>query len=369
MRAGQCAALLLGLLLPALAAAHPLAPALLQLQESAPGHYDVLWRTSVTRAQRLDVAPELPSDCLASGEPQIATEGGDAVVARWQVQCASALTGRRIAVQGLAQSGINVIVHIRSASGVIDALLGPDQTEFVVPEPAAQSPVFGSYLRLGVEHLLGGFDHLLFVAGLLLLDLFPKILSASPVSQTARMPLWGVPTGGRRRIKLSGPGLVRRWRPLLLTITAFTLGHSLTLALASLGLIKVPQAWAELGIALSILLLAVEIARPASVAPSLLRRWPWLMAAGFGLLHGLGFAGVLGETGLPQGAIVQALLAFNLGIELGQLLWVLALLGLAWAGLKLLRNPSETTARVLPAYLIGSLAAYWCWDRLAALWA
>lgn len=325
------AALLLGLLLPALATAHPLAPALLQLQESAPGHYEVLWRTSVTRTQRLDVAPELPADCIAASEPQIATEGGDAVVARWQVKCASALTGRRIAVQGLTQSGINVIVHISTAAGVVDTLLGPDQTEFVVPEPAAQSPVFVRYLRLGVEHLLGGFDHLLFVAGLLL--------------------------------------LVRRWRPLLLTITAFTLGHSLTLALASLGLIKVPQAWAELGIALSILLLAVEVARPASAAPSLLRRRPWLMAAGFGLLHGLGFAGALAEAGLPKEAIVQALLAFNIGIELGQLLWVLALLAVAMAGQKMLKTPSETMVRVLPAYVIGVLAAYWCWDRFAALWA
>lgn len=324
-------ALLLGLWsLGTVAMAHPLAPALLQLQESAPGHYEVLWRTSVTRTQRLDVAPELPADCVETAAPQISTEGGDAVVARWQVRCASALTGRRIAVQGLAQSGINVIVHISSAAGVVDTLLDPDQTSFTVPEPAAQSPVFARYLRLGVEHLWGGFDHLLFVAGLLL--------------------------------------LVRRWRPLLLTITAFTLGHSLTLALASLGLIAVPQAWAELGIALSILLLAVELARPASSEPSLLRRSPWWMAAGFGLLHGLGFAGALVEAGLPQDALASALLAFNIGIELGQLLWVMALLALAWLWLKLWKAPSTAMARGGPAYLIGSLAACWCWDRLAALW-
>lgn len=332
MKVARCLALLLALWsLGTVAMAHPLAPALLQLQESAPGHYDVLWRTSVTRSQRLDVAPELPADCVAAGTPQIATEGGDAVVARWQVRCDAGLTGRRIAVQGLAQSGINVIVHISSAEGVVDALLGPDQTDFVVPQPAVQQSVFVSYLRLGVEHLLGGFDHLLFVAGLLL--------------------------------------LVRRWRPLLITITAFTLGHSVMLALASLGLIAVPQALTELGIALSILLLAVEIARPASAAPSVLRRRPWLMAAGFGLLHGLGFAGALTEAGLPKNAMVQALLAFNIGIELGQLLWVMVLLGLAGAGLRLWKAPSEIMTRVPPAYLIGSLAAYWCWDRLTAFWA
>lgn len=328
MKARQCAALLLGLLLPAIAAPHPLAPALLQLQESSPGHYDVLWRTSVTRSQRLDVAPELPSDCLASGEPQIATEGGDAIVARWQVQCASTLTGRRIAVQGLAQSGINVIVHISSATGVVDTLLSPDQTRFIVPSPAAQSPVFISYLRLGIEHLWGGFDHLLFVAGLVL--------------------------------------LVRGLRPLLITITAFTAGHSLTLALASLGLISVPQAWAEMGIALSILLLAVEIARPSGAAPSLVRRRPWLMAAGFGLLHGLGFAGALAEVGLPQGDLVSALLAFNIGIEAGQLLWVSVLLLLASAAEGIFRAAGMRILpawRLLPVYGIGAMAACWCYQR------
>jgi len=332
MKIGRWAALLLALCgLGSTAGAHPLAPALLQLHETAPGHYDVLWRTSVTRTQRLDVAPVLPSSCIEIAKPQIATEGGDAVVARWQVQCASGLTGQRIAVQGLAQSGINVIVHLRSAAGAVDALLGPDQTTFTVAAPAAQPPVFVSYLWLGVSHLFAGLDHLLFVAGLVL--------------------------------------LVRGWPSLLATVTAFTLGHSATLALASLGLIAVPQDLTELGIALSILLLAVEVARPASAAPSLLRRQPWRMAAGFGLLHGLGFAGALAETGLPKEGILQALLAFNIGIELGQLLWVLVLLIVAKASQNLLKNPSEAMVRMLPAYVIGVLAAYWCWDRLVALWA
>ncbi len=324
--------LLLGLWLTDPAQAHPLAPALLQLQESTPAHYDVLWRTSVTRTQSLDVTPELPPDCLATGAPQISTEDGDAVVARWSVQCAApGLIGRRIAVQGLAQSGINVIVQLLDRDGgVVNTLLSPDQTAFIVPPAAAQRPVFVEYLQLGVEHLLGGLDHLLFVAGLLL--------------------------------------LVRGLRPLLFTITAFTLGHSLTLALASLGLIRVPQSLTELGIALSILVLAVEAAKPVGAAPSLLARRPWLVAAGFGLLHGLGFAGALADVGLPSGEIALALLAFNLGIEAAQLLWVAALLAAAWGWRQLRKTPSQTWTRVLPAYLIGALAAYWCWDRLAALW-
>lgn len=312
------------------ASAHPLAPALLQLQETTPAHYEVLWRTSVTRTQQQDVSPQLPADCIATSEPLITTEDGDAVVARWNVGCDTALTGRPITVQGLAQSGINVIVHIAGREGVIDTLLSPDQPGFEVPRPAAQRPVFVAYLQLGIEHLLTGLDHLLFVAGLLL--------------------------------------LVRGVRRLLLTITAFTLGHSLTLALASLGLIQVHQPLAELGIAISILVLAVEISRPAGSPTSALVRWPWLMAAAFGLLHGLGFAAALMDVGLPQGQIPLALLAFNTGIELGQLLAVSLLLAAAWACRQQWKTPSKTVGRAGPAYLIGTLAAYWCWDRLVSLW-
>lgn len=315
------------------ASAHPLAPALLQLQETAPGRYAVLWRTSVSRTQRVDVMPQLPPNCRALSEPQIATEGGDAVVARWAVQCAAAgLVGQRLTVQGLTQSGINVIVHILDRNGAeVKQLLSPDQPAFTVPSAEAQPPVFAAYFQLGVEHLLGGLDHLLFVASL----------------------LW----------------LVRPLRLRLATITAFTLGHSFTLAAASLGLVHVPQAWAELGIALSLLLLAVEISRSASSPPSRLARWPWLMATTFGLLHGLGFAGALADIGLPQGEIALALLAFNLGIEAGQLLWVFVLLLAVWCWRKLGSGHTRPWMRVLPAYLIGTLAAYWCWDRLIALWA
>ena len=324
-----CCALLPWLVAPAWA--HPLAPALLQLHETAPGQYDVLWRTSVTRTQRLDVSPQLPPDCRALGEPEIATEGGDAVVARWRVQCtATGLAGQHLTVQGLAQSGINVIVHLRDREGrEVRTLLSPDEPAFTVPTAQVQPPVFAQYFRLGVEHLLAGLDHLLFVAGL----------------------LW----------------LVRPLRTLLLTITAFTLGHSLTLAAASLGWVRLPQAWAELGIALSILWLAVEIARPAGSPASSLARRPWAMAAAFGLLHGLGFAGVLGDIGLPQAEIVQALLAFNLGIEAGQLLWVSALLLAAASLRKRGAEQAKPWLQALPVYLVGTLAAYWCWDRLATL--
>lgn len=321
------------MLLSTAASAHPLAPALLQLQEIAPAQYTVLWRSSVTRAQQLDVTPLLPVECLPVQAVQTAIEGGDAVVTRWRVQCdAQGLAQRVISVQGLAQSGINVILQLTDLDDrVQQALLGPDQPTYTVTAPTAQRPVFASYLQLGVQHLLTGLDHLLFVTGLWL--------------------------------------LVRGRRALLVTLTAFTLGHSLTLALASLGLIHVKQNVAELGIALSILLLATEVLRPVAQPPSLFSRRPWQMAAGFGLLHGLGFAGALAQVGLPERDIAAALLAFNIGIEAGQLLWLCGLLLLMRMNQWLLptRLGMSFQWRMLSAYGIGTLAAFWCYQRSIGL--
>lgn len=306
--------------------AHLLAPALLQLSEQQDGSYEVLWRTSVSRSQKLDVTPLLPSSCKNTTEPSAKTEGGDALVLRWQLQCdASGLAGKVIHVQGLEQSSINVIVKVLPRQGQpVQTLLAPDQPTFTVPERQRAESVFGSYLLWGVEHLLAGLDHLLFVAGLWL--------------------------------------LVQGRRALLITITAFTLGHSLTLGLAVLGVVQVPQTLAELGIAISILLLAQQVVMArsqASVWPTARSAW---MAAGFGLLHGLGFAGALTEVGLPQGEVVMALLGFNLGIELGQLLFV-AGLGLLAAVPPALAPSPRPVWQAFAGYAIGGLAGFWCIER------
>ncbi len=318
---------LLLLLVGGAAQAHPLAPALLQLRETAPASYDVLWRTSVSRVQSVDVMPQLPADCRDQGAVQAETIENESMLARWRVQCDASLVGRRLAVSGIERSGINVILRIETEEGaVIEALLDAARPDFIVPAPQAATPVFAAYLQLGVGHLLGGYDHLLFLLGLLL--------------------------------------LVKRLRPLLLTVTAFTLGHSITLSLATLGWIRIDPALTEFGIALSILLLARELLRPAG----LLTRKPWQMACAFGLLHGLGFAGALAEVGLPQREIPLALLAFNLGIELGQVLIVVLALGLArsWQQWSRPLAPPRLWP-LLPAYVIGTLAAYWCFERAAAL--
>lgn len=310
--------------------AHPLAPALLELRETGPARHSVLWRTTAQRVQIEDVTPTLPQKCQPLGPEPVAEREGSSLVLRWTVQCPGGLSGERIAFAGLERSRINVIVRIETLGGAVSqALLDARQAEYLVPAAGKAAPVFTKYLSLGFGHLLAGLDHLLFVAGLLLLI----------------------------------PG----WRRLLLTVTAFTLGHSLTLALATLGYVQVNAALTELGIALSILVLACELARPAP--QSYFRRRPWNMAAVFGLLHGLGFAGALAEVGLPQSEIPLALLAFNLGIEAGQVAVIILLLACAHVlrrVLESMRAPQHAVG-LLPVYLIGSLAAYWCFERAAVL--
>lgn len=326
------AALLLWLLMPT-AQAHPLAPALLELRETEPARYEVLWRTSLSRAQGVDVSPQFPPECRASAASAPQLEGRDALVLRWTLDCAPAgLEGRELRVQGLDRGRINVIVQLRPLTGdLVQALLDAERPVLRVETPE-RDKIFSDYLGLGLEHLLLGLDHLLFVAGLVL--------------------------------------LLRPLRRLVLAITAFTLGHSLTLTLATLGYLNVSQAVAETGIALSLLWLACEIARPESERErSWLKRWPGLITCAFGLLHGLGFAGALTEAGLPAGDLPLALLAFNLGIELGQLL-VLALLALVT--LQFRKLPAwPVAARLLPAYIIGTLSVYWCLERssdLSGVW-
>lgn len=318
--------------------AHPLAPALLELQELESGRYAVLWRTSVTRVQGVEVLPQLPADCRALAPAQVSAEENQSLVQRWQIQCdPQGLTGQTLGITGLDRSRINVILRIETiAGGVSTTLLDGDRPTYIVPALQAEPSVFKSYLALGAEHLLLGLDHVLFVLGLVL--------------------------------------LVRKLRPLVVTITAFTLGHSVTLALATLGFVRVNPALTELAIAFSILVLALELVRARP--DSFIRRRPWLMASGFGLLHGLGFAGALAAVGLPQGEIPLALFAFNVGIEAGQLLLVASMLVLMTVTAWLRRVPRLAWlpgplpagfATLVPVYLMGSFAAFWCFERLAIL--
>lgn len=309
--------------------AHPLAPALLEFRDAGDGQVEMLWRSSRFRATGRAPQPLLPAGCAAQGAVQVHDEAA-ARGERRTLHCAQPLTGQWLRVEGLEGSGINVIARVvQAGGGTLQALLSERSPAWRVPAVQAPPPVFSGYLLLGIEHLWGGFDHLCFVLGLVL--------------------------------------LLRRLRPLLIGITAFTLGHSLTLGLAVLGFVRIDPALTEFAIAASIVLLALELLRAPERGPGLVARRPALLPTAFGLLHGLGFAGALGAIGLPQGEIPLALLAFNLGIELGQLSLVAALLALGLLARKFVSDGVPARWPVLPAYCLGALATAWCLERAAAL--
>jgi len=321
---------LLWLLVSGAAAGHAFAPSLLEIRETAPGEAAVRWKQPAIRVSGSSLLPILPSGCHESSQHKARTED-TGIVETWAIACPGGLIGRTVRVEGIAESRANVLLRLvladrRSVRHVLTA----DAPSFAVPEREGKWDVLTSYGRIGIEHILTGFDHLLFVLGLVLL------------------------VGGGRR--------------LVWTVTAFTLGHSVTLALAVLGLVHVPQQPIEAGIALSIYILAVQLGPFRPSRPSLMTRFPWLMAGMFGLLHGLGFAGALAEVGLPNGEIPLALFAFNVGIELGQLAFVGVVLSLWW-GLRALPWRWPAPAAYAPAYAMGSLAVFWFLERVTASFA
>lgn len=318
---------LLACVLPSLATAHPLAPALLQLEDRGEGLVDVLWKRSSLSVPGSNIEPVLPPACPAT-TPATFEEQGVAVLVRWTIDCGTkGLVGQPLRVDGLGPAKIDTLVRIALEDGrSIQRVLRRGEPEMIVPEKVGRFEVFADYLTIGFEHILSGADHLLFVFGLFLL--------------------------------CSAIG------PLVKTITSFTVGHSVTLSLAALGYTNLPSGPIEVLIAASVLALAVELARDTE-KETLMRRYPWPMALLFGLLHGMGFAGALREVGLPQGEIPMALFSFNVGIELGQLVFVLAL-GIGAAILHRISLPIPLPQRAA-VYIMGSLAAFWTIERTVSI--
>jgi hydrogenase/urease accessory protein HupE len=318
-------------LVVAAAAAHPLAPALLELVETRPGRFDVVWKTPLQRPVGSDVRPEFPTHCAAAG-PGADTRDATSATLRQTLDCGTrGLDGSRVAVRGLETSGTNALLRIALLDGRrFQAVLHAGAPELEVRARQSALDVMADYGSLGVEHILGGLDHLVFVFGLLLL------------------------VSGARR--------------LLYTVTAFTAGHSVTLSLAVLGYVSFPSALVEIAIAVTILALALELAREAPPQPGWMRRAPWAMAFAFGLLHGLGFAGALAEVGLPHEEIPAALLSFNLGIELGQVAFVLAVVAARSVFARAIARAPAWALRA-PVHGMGGLAVYWCLDRASGLFA
>lgn len=302
------------------ARAHEIRPAALTLQEKADGLVMAEWKQPILAGRKLKMRPVLPEQC-PSAQTTRQTVTGNAVVESWTSRCV--LDKGTVSVEGLDQTLTDVFVQIEYANGERRTeILRPASTSFQLEQ--SQSSPAAAYLRIGAEHMLFGWDHLLFVLGLLLL---------TPIRQ------------------------------LLWVITAFTLGHSVTLAIVALGLFTLPGGPVELLIALSILFLAIEVVRKTQGKTSITIRKPWLVALAFGLLHGLGFAGALSEIGLPDGAELLALLLFNLGVELGQILFVALLLLVIWCLRKTSIDQMKWVQR--PAvYLIGGLGAFYTLTRI-----
>jgi hydrogenase/urease accessory protein HupE len=314
----------------AAASAHRLSPAYFGLTETEPGVFAAQWKVSVSGGLADALEPQIPSGCAVDGRVRSFVVD-DARVQHATLRCDGPMEGREFRVDGLSRTDTDVLLRVDylDGSSYTHRLL-PDAASVLIPEKPGYLDVALTYLVLGVEHILFGIDHLLFVLALLL--------------------------------------LVSGWRRLVATITAFTLAHSITLAAATLGFVHVPSAPVEATIALSILFLATELARrdtrefSAETADSLALRFPWVVAFSFGLLHGFGFAGALAEVGLPEQAIPLALLFFNVGVEIGQLLFVAAVLALSFGFDKLRLSMPAWSARAT-AYVIGSIAAFWVFER------
>ncbi len=321
------------------AAAHEVRPAYLQLQENQPGEFAVLWKTPMRGELRLSLDPNF-SGRTRNLTPVIGRAADSAMVQTWRLRAVDPLRGQTLRVAGLAGTMTDALVRIDFADGTgWTQRLTPGSPSALIPAGQSTLAVAGVYLQLGVEHILRGVDHLLFVLALLII-------------------VTGVTTPASR----AGSLITDHW-PLIKTVTAFTVAHSLTLAVATLGFVRVPPAPVEAVIALSIVFVAAEIIHARRGIVGLTARAPWIVAFTFGLLHGFGFAGALSAIGLPQGRIPVALLFFNVGVEVGQLLFVAAAL-CALAVVRHLRVPIPRGAELVPAYGIGTIAMFWVMQRV-----
>lgn len=307
--------------------AHQLQPSSLELRQLTPERYEVIWRAPIYYGKAHPARLQLPEQWQTVGEPTIKQLSDSALHRRVVSVPNGAIDGGVIRFLGLEATITDVFIRFIWLDGTqTTAIARPNRpwVEIVAQRSAWQ--VAWDYTVLGVDHILSGFDHLTFVLALLL-----------------------IVSGARR---------------LLVTVTSFTLAHSITLAAATLGVMWVPGPPVEATIALSILFLASELVKVNRGQASLTARYPWVVAFTFGLLHGFGFAGALGDVGLPQNEIPLALLMFNVGVELGQLLFIAAVLALL-AVVRKVRTEWPDWAHQLPAYGIGSIAAFWFIERIS----
>jgi hydrogenase/urease accessory protein HupE len=323
------ALLILLLAIPNTAFSDEFSPALLQIQERDSGWVDVTWKVPVRQKRGQNIRPVLPELLQAVGPATTKQLPGAWVQHTTYQTNGQPLSGQELSIEDLSTVQADVLIRIKLQNGSqYSTILRATNNSYTIPEQASKLDVTTAYWAMGTVHILEGVDHLLFVLALLLI-----------VS-----------------------GLI----PLLKAVTAFTVAHSITLVLATLGMVHMPASPTEAIIALSIVFLAVEIIHKHQGKIGVTERYPWLIAFIFGLFHGLGFAGALSEIGVPPHEVPLALLMFNVGVETGQLLFIAGVLSLIAVIKCLPLNMPQGTWRIMP-YSIGSVAAFWTIERVATM--
>ncbi len=323
------AAFTLYLVIPLSGFTHEVKPGYLEIVEEETGQYNILWKAPNRSGVSVLIHPVFPEICQDQMLPSRYELAGS-LIERRIVNCGpDGLSGKTISIDGLSTSITDVLARVTLGNGQTQTvLLKPQNPSFQIMGVQSLSQVINTYIQLGIKHILYGVDHLLFVFGLLLLS--------------------------------------KGWVMLIKTITSFTVGHSISLALATFGVIVVPGKPLNAAIALSIVFLAAELVRAGHGEKSLTIRRPWLVSFGFGILHGVGFASALIQLGLPETDIPLALLCFNVGVEAGQILFVAVVLVVLQA-IRKLEIPIPSWTEQLPVYGMGSIAAFWFVGRFMAM--
>ncbi len=307
---------------------HEVRPAYLEINQTDSINYTIIWKMPVTAGRTIQIRPILPDGFTMTLVKEKVNANSMSQI--FSGSYSSSLVGQTIQIENLERTLIDVFTKIQLEDGLAYTfLVQADKPYCIIPKTPNQYDVIFSYIRLGIEHILEGYDHLLFVLALLLL-----ISSLSSL-------LW--------------------------TVTCFTLAHSITLTLASLNIFSLPSAPVEAVIALSILFLAKEYIDFQNGQSSITVRYPWAISFGFGLLHGFGFAGALQDIGFPQKQLFSALLSFNLGVEIGQILFILICLVLYLIYTRVFNLKSHKTLKTILPYVIGSVASFWLIQRVASI--
>ncbi len=306
--------------------AHTIRPAYLELTAIGEKSYAVKWKVPIEEKITLEVMPKFPDDCKRINDSFFTVKDKDIVLSYWTLSCTESLLGKEVTIDNIEKDKVEVLFYFKQNDISYFNKINAKNRVAYIDNTISTSTIIKEYTFLGIKHILMGYDHLLFILGLLF--------------------------------------IVRKWTMLIKTITSFTLAHSITLGLSILGYAVVETRFIEALIALSIIILAVEIIYVLHGKNGLLSKYPWAVAFFFGLIHGFGFAFVLMELGLPKSQLTLALLFFNMGIEVGQLFFIGVMISLYILLKKFLSEEKLLRGKVFLVYIIGSIASYWLIERI-----